>query len=276
MRIVVAQSSWNVISRELDRVAPDEGVLLPLVALEHDNDSLGPCAPIGLTDVSALVLAEVRCVPPELQRNSLMRVATLPSSDTWADGIVHELVRRHPRVRAAAYLHSHPFCERSTWPSPADIDGHMRPLLARNAEAGLYASFSFIACRNGSGWALPCFAMDARGRVSELGDSEVIDDRDDLVVRARAGRTSRPWLKRWRSELRRLGFWPRLDELFGGWSRVRVPLDRHRVLVALFPIEFPALPAQYHVVDTRTRCSEQLPLAFGVTEILALARAEAA
>jgi len=275
MRIVVARDSWQVITRELDRVAPDEGVLLPVVALEHRAD---PCAPIALADLTTVVLAAVRCVPPELQRGSLMRVVALPRSDAWADGVVGELVRRHPRVRAAAYLHSHPFADDRTWPSGADIDGHMRPLLARNAEAGLCASFSFIACRRGRGWALPCFAMDARGRVSELGDSEVVDDDCPAIVHARAGRTSRPVLKRWRAELRRRGFAPRLDELFGGWSRVRIPLDGHRVVVALFPVDFPATPPQYHLVDTRTRRAERLDLAFALDggEIRALSRAEAA
>lgn len=261
-RVVVARSSWETIVRELDRVAPREGVLLPLVGIEHRAD---PCASIGLCDIATVVLAEARSVPAHLQDNSLVHVAALPTSDAWADEVVLSLVRRSPRLRAAAYLHSHPFAIERTSPSHGDIHGHMRPLLARNADAGLFASFSFIACRTiRATWRLPCFAMDARERVSELGNAEIVDDSDEIVRRARAPRASRSLLRRWRSSLRARGFSVRVDELFGGWSRIRVPLGADRVLVALFPIDFPASPPRYHLVDTRARHVERLERAFAL------------
>src|SRR5688572_30731976 len=117
-RVLVAQACWETIVRELDRVAPREGVLLPLVAIEHRAE---PCAPIELRDIAAVVLAQVRCVPPELQHNAMAHVAALPRTDAWADEVVLPLVRRHPRLRAAAYLHSHPFATEHTWPSTGDV-----------------------------------------------------------------------------------------------------------------------------------------------------------
>jgi len=278
-RVVVARSSWDVITGELDRVAPREGVLLPLVALERRAPDADPCAPIGLEDLDAVVLAEVRCLPPHLQHNGIARVAALPCADAWADSVVLPLVRRYPRLRAAAYLHSHPFAIEHTWPSGGDVEGHMRPMLRRNAEAGLLASFSFIACgaRGGGGWRLPCFALDGRGRVVSLGAAEVVDDGDGAIRRARRERAPRCLVRRWRQQLSRRGLAVRADELFDGWSRVRVRLDARRVLVALFPLDFPAAPPRYHVVDLRTGAARRLELRFSVeaTEVLA-AGAEAA
>jgi hypothetical protein len=277
-RILVARSCWEVITGELDRVAPAEGVLLPLVALDRRSPDADPCAPVGLRELAAVVLAEVRCLPPHLQHNGLARVAALPSADAWADGVVLPLVRRAPRLRAAAYLHSHPFAIGHTWPSAGDVEGHMIPLWRRNAEAGLDASFSFIACAaGGGGWRLPCFALggDARGRVVELGAAEVVDDDHDAIRRARAPRASRCLLRRWRHQLHRRGLALRADELFDGWSRVRVRLGAHRVLVALFPVDFPGAPPRYHLVDLRTRASRRLDLAFSADAAEVL-RAEAA
>lgn len=258
MRIVVAQSCWNAIAFELERVAPREGVVLPLVAIEHRCE---PCAPIELADITTLAIAEVRCLPPALQHNTLVRVAALPCSDAWADAVVLPLVRRFPRLRTAAYLHSHPFAAERTFPSGGDVDGHMRPLLARNRSGGLHAAFSFIACGR---WRLPCFALDGAGRVVELGEAELVEDADPIIARARAARPPRFWLKRWKQRLRARGLAPQLDELFDGWTRARVPLDAHRVLVALFSLAFPAEPPRYHVVDRRTGRATRLPLAFSL------------
>jgi hypothetical protein len=265
MRVVVAQSCWNAITFELDRVAPREGVVLPLVAIEH---RAAPCAPIGLHDITSIAIADARCVPAGLQENTLLRVTALPSSDAWADAVVLPLVRRSPRLRAAAYLHSHPFAWERTSPSGGDIDGHMRPLLARNRDCGLLASFSFIAASSSSRacgrWKLPCFAMDDRERVVELGDAEIVDDADPIIERARASRPPRFWLKRWKQRLRSRGLAPRIDELFDGWTRARIDLDAHRVLVVLFPLAFPDETPRYFVVDRRTGRSEQLDLQFSL------------
>jgi hypothetical protein len=273
-RVVVARSCWEVITRELDRVAPNEGVLLPLVALDRRWPDADPCAPVGLPDLAAVVLAEVRCLPAHLQHNSLAHVAALPCADAWADGVVLPLVRRHPRLRAAAYLHSHPFAAGHTRPSAGDITGHMLPLLRRNAEAGLDASFSFIACPGGRTWRLSCFAMDARRHILDLGAAEIVDDDDPAIRRARTERPTRPLLRRWKHQLRRRGLALRADELFDGWSRVRIWLGDH-VLVALFPIDFPAAPPRYHLVDLRTQAARRLDLHFSV-EATEISRAEAA
>jgi hypothetical protein len=258
VRVVVAQSSWNAIELELDRVAPREGVLLPFVAIEHERE---PCAPIRLADIKTLAIADVRAVPPELQHASPVHVAALPRADAWADATVLPLVRRYPRLRAAAYLHSHPFAYGTTSPSRTDIDGHMLPLLARNSECGLYASFSFIACDR---WKLPCFAIDVSRRVIELGNAEIVDDADPIITRARTQRPPRFWLKRWKQRLRARGLAPYVDELFDGWTRARIALDADRVLVVLFPLEFPEAAPRYVIVDRRTRTSKQLDLKFSL------------
>lgn len=258
MKVVVAQSCWNAIELELSRVAPREGVLLPLIAIEHTRQ---PCAPIQLADISTLAIADVRAVPPELQESSPVHVAALPRADAWADATVLPLVRRSPRLRAAAYLHSHPFAYGTTSPSSSDIDGHMLPLLARNAECGLFASFSFIACDR---WKLPCFAMDAHRRVVPLGDTEIVDDADPIITRARTQRPPRFWLKRWKQRLRARGLAPHVDELFDGWTRARITLDAGRVLVVLFPLDFPHAAPRYFVVDRRARTSKQLDLRFSL------------
>lgn len=258
MRVVVAQSCWTAITFELDRVAPREGVVLPLVALEH---RAAPCAPIRLADITSIAIADARGVPAHLQHNALLRVAALPQADAWADSVVLPLVRRYPRLRAAAYLHSHPFATDRTSPSGGDIDGHMTPLLVRNGACSLLASFSFIACGR---WKLPCFAMDEAQRIHALGDAEIVDDADPIIVRARAERAPRFWLKRWRQRLRARGLSVHIDELFDGWTRAKITLDAHRVQVVLFPIDFPTAAPLYFVVDKRTGRSERVARTFSL------------
>ena len=268
-RVVVGESVWRTIVDELDRVAPAEAVLLPLVALEH---AMPPCAPIELVDIATLVLADVRVVPPHLQDNGGAHVTALSSCDAWADDIVLPLVRRHPRLRAAAYLHSHPFATEHTWPSGTDVTGHMIPLLHRMIDTGLHASFSLIACRSyGGGWRLACFAIDRRECVIELGHATVIPDDAAPIQRARCDRTQRWLVRRWKRQLARRGFAVRSDELFDGWLRILVRLDTRRTLVALFPVDFPAAPPRYHLVDHVTRRARQVQLAFSVEgdEVLA-------
>jgi len=280
MDVVVARSAWKTIVDELDRVAPREGVLLPLVALEARTPH--PCTSIKLGAIDTLVLAEAHCVPPHLQEQSTVHVEALPTSDAWADDIVADSLRRSPRLRAAAYLHSHPFAFHRTSPSRGDIDGHMKPLLGRNTDAGLEASFSFIACTSWRGsWNLPCFAMDPRERVIELGNSVVVADDDPRVVRALAPRRSRSLVRRWRRHLLRHGFTVTVDDLFGGWIRARVAIAPDLVLVVLFPLDCPASPPRYDLVDTRAQTAHALSLDFSPTamEVLtlsALAHMEAA
>lgn len=269
MKLLVAESTWRTIVGELDRVAPAEAVLLPLVALEHARP---PCAPIELADIATLVLADVRVVPAHLQENSGAHVAALASCDAWADDVVLPLVRRHPRLRAAAYLHSHPFATEHTWPSGTDVTGHMIPLLRRMVDTGLHASFSFIACRAyGGGWRLPCFAIDRRERVLELGTATVIPDDAPAIRRARCERAQRWLVRRWRRQLARRGLAVRCEDLFDGWLRVQVRLAAERTLVALFPVDFPSSPPRYHIVDHATRRAREVELAFSVDggEVLA-------
>ena len=69
----------------------------------------------------------------------------------------------------------------------------MLPLLSRNREAGLAASFSLIACRalGGDGWALHCFALDEWGDIVDLGPaSRIADSHPDAA--ARVGRHRPP------------------------------------------------------------------------------------
>jgi len=267
VNLVVAESCWRTIVDELDRVSPDEAVLLPLVALEHGKP---PCAPIELADVTTVALAEVRALPPHLQDNGGAHVVALATSDAWADDVVLPLVRRKPCLRAAAYLHSHPFATEHTWPSGGDVAGHMIPLLRRMAATGLHASFSFIACRAyGGGWRLPCFAIDRRERVIELGNATVVPDTAASIQRARRERTRRWLVRRWKRQLVRRGHTVRADELFDGWLRIQVRLDGERMLVALFPVDFPDAPPRYHVVELRSRRARQIELPFRIDGELA-------
>ncbi len=106
--------------------------------------------------------------------------------------------------------------------------------------------------------------MDASGRVIALGATEIVDDADPIIARARTQRPPRFWLKRWKQRLRARGLAPHVDELFDGWTRARIALDAHRILVVLFPLDFPDAPPRYFVVDKRTRTSKPLDLRFSL------------
>jgi len=287
-RLLIGASCWAAVRAELDRVLPDEGLVVPLVSVQRRRPLRDPCAPIALADMRRLVIARAVLIPAELQVNTFARVSVLPSTDALIDRRIAAAIHRHPALRACAYLHSHPFARGWTRPSSGlrgDVEGHMLPLLARNREAGLNAAFSFIACRDlarrgdSDGWLLHGFALvpsragdrtdkvnaTAGGhRLVDLGLAEPVPDDCAAMRRALLPPLSRrePWrflLRRWRRELRCLGLRARTDELFGGWQRVVVPLGQGRDVVVLLPVDFPAERARIFVVE-RSRPTRELHL----------------
>ncbi len=256
--ILISASCWRQMSAELDRVAPAEGVMVPLVALEMVRPEHNPCARIELTEIARLVIARLVTVPPELQVNRGARVHVLPRTNRAVNGRLEREIARRPRLRACSYLHSHPFAVGTTRPSRGwgcDYEGHLLPLWRHNRRGGLDTSFSFIACRHpAGGWRLLGFGLDDEQRIVDLGPAEIVSDADPAVQRALLlGLWDRPAdravLRRWRRELHRKGLNPRHEELFGGWQRLIFNLDHGRRGVALVPIEFPAVEPQLWVVN---------------------------
>lgn len=256
MEIKLSTSCWRRISRELDDAYPLEGMVLPLVGLLPRRPDENPCATLGLADLRAVVIARTVLVPRHLQVNAYARVSVLPHTDRVVNREVERLTRRYPRLRACAYLHSHPFSHGSTWPSSGcsgDHEGHMVPLLRRNREAALATSFSFIACMAQDRWRLQGFALDQREEVVDLGFAQVAPDSDpDLrhtLQRSHLGRSPlRSVLRRWRRELRRARLRLRDDELFDGWRRWIIHLGRDLAAVVLLPMDFPDRAPRCHVV----------------------------
>lgn len=241
--VEIAQSCFDLVASELTRVAPREGLAVPLVHLARRPPEPGPTATLHLAHVEKVVIAGVVLVPAEKQLNSGFRVGVLAETDALVAEATRRLTRRHPRLRACAYLHSHPFARGGTWPSRGarcDYEGHMLPLLERGLDAGLATSFSVIACRPraGEGWLLQAFALDDDRRIVDLGFAEPVPDDHPDVARAllpalsrrRGARLVRAWLRK----LRRASVAPRVDELFDGWLRVIAG-----PLVALVPPGFP-------------------------------------
>ena len=266
-RVRIARSAWQRCVSELDRAAPHEAVLVPLIALRVRDLGRNPCAPLALTDLAELTVPTVLTVPERLQRASPVRVGVLPSTNRLLNPRIEAFTRSHPRLRTAAYLHSHPFAHERTWPSQgarADYEGHMLPLLGHNRQSGLETSFSFIACRTGGAcraeaagvggrWILHCFALDADERIVDLGFATVIDDEDPRVDEAllpglRRVPPARTLVRRLRRRLRREGISTHWEELFDGWSRLRIEIGAS-VVVALLPDRFPDRPARWFVVQ---------------------------
>jgi len=258
----ISELCWSQITAELDRVAPREGIVVPLVALGLRDAEFNPCRTIALTDIATVTIASVVLVPSDKQNNQIARVSVLDQTDDLIGEKVEALVARYPRLRACAYLHSHPFAWGSTRPSrgaTCDYEGHMLPLLDSNRDAGLATSFSFIACRglNGSRWRLQCFALNHRRQVVDLCFARIIPDGTaELATLFLPGLSRRPMvrtlLRRWRRDLGRQGYRVRCGQLFDGWTRIIVDLSRGRALVTLVPIDFPERAPQHHVVDKTT------------------------
>jgi hypothetical protein len=225
--VLVPLDTWSVITRELSRVAPAEGVMLPLVALARNLDAPHPCITTTLRGLEAVVLNEVITVPPALQRNGMVNVAVLPGTDALLDAATTAACRARPALRVVAHLHSHPFARGHTWPSHTDIHGHMRPLLSKARAEGLDTTWSFIACRNRNddGWVLQAFALD-QGEVVDLGPARLVDPQHRLVREARLPNARLRGLaglvRRWRKAASPLGLWVRVDPLLDGWTRLRV------------------------------------------------------
>lgn len=264
--VEIAQSCLAAVEEELSRVAPREGLAVPLLWLERRDPSPPPTSTLRLADIARVVIADVLRVPPERQLNSGFRVGVLAQTDALLAEAVRARVRRHPRLRACAYLHSHPFARGGTWPSRGpgcDYEGHMLPLLERGLQAGLATCFSVIASRSpvDDRWLLQTFALDERGRIEDLGFAAPVPDSHPDVRRALLPALSRrrPFrlVRAWRSALRRAGVPHRVDELFDGW--LRVIAGGERSLVALVPPVFPAEPARLFAWDRASGSVEPLP-----------------
>jgi len=264
----ITLSCWQRLVAELDRVAPAEGIAVPLLALTMRDPSRNPCATIGLADLARVTIGELVLVPDSQQINGAVRVSVLPRTDHLVNCQVARLLEQYPRLRACAYLHSHPFAIGSTQPSRGlrcDYEGHMLPLWHDNRAAGLDTSFSFIACRGplGWGWRLCCFALDPSGAIVDLGWARVKTDVDvgqpgPLQHAVEQREPLRQVLRGYRRELRRRGFFCSSEELFDGWQRTVVPIDAATALVILLPIDFPEQPPRFFRVDRQRRRSEQL------------------
>jgi hypothetical protein len=258
----VAASTWARLCAELDRVYPREGLALPLAGLVPRRADHNPCARLRLEEIAEIVLAECVLVPPALQWNCQARVGVHPSADEAVNRELAALLARHPQLWPCGYLHSHPFARGGTLPSRGaggDVEGHMLPLLARNRELGLEASFSFIACRSlaDRGWELHGFALVDEGgapALAALGAASVVEDRAPSVARLlRPGLGARVperiLLRRYRRALRRAGLRSRCDELLGGWLRVVVALAAGARAAFLVPPDFPRALPRCYVVD---------------------------
>lgn len=261
MRIVVGQSAWDEMCSELDRVAPDEGILLPLVALQSGSEP--PSRERGVAAIDTLIVPRMLRVPAALQRNSSVHVSVLPRTDEKMEREVARLVSAHPRLRVAAYLHSHPFAQGHTRPSSGDYTGHMLPLRDQNAACGLRTSFSLIACRGShGGWELPCFALDDAGQIVDLGFAEVVADAHPLINWALApplDPRARAMLRRFSRRVRRRGQQVRSAQLFDGYRRYVVREGSTLKEVIFVPCDFPRSVAQRFVVaedGTTTRKEE--------------------
>ena len=258
---------WQRLVAELDRVAPAEGIAVPLVALTMRDPGRNPCAMIALDDIARVTVAELLLVPDSQQVNGAVRVSVLPQTDRIVNAQVERLLRRFPRLRACAYLHSHPFAIGTTRPSHGlhcDYEGHMLPLWRDNRRAGLDTSFSFIACRGplGAGWRLCCFALDPGGAIVDLGWARVVADVDagqpgPLQHAVEEREPLRQVLRGYRRELRRRGFFCSSEELFDGWQRTVVHIDRRWTAVILLPIEFPQQVPRFFLVDRQQQRTTQ-------------------
>lgn len=257
---------WQRLVAELDRVAPAEGIAVPLAALTMRDPGRNPCAMIALDDIARLTIAQLLLVPDGQQINSAVRVSVLPHTDRIINPQVERLLQRFPRLRACAYLHSHPFAIGSTQPSRGlrcDYQGHMLPLWHDNRQAGLDTSFSFIACRGPlGGWRLCCFALDPRGAVVDLGQARVVADvtagqPGPLQHAVEEREPLRQVLRGFRRELRRRGFYCSSEELFDGWQRTVVHIDRRWSAVILLPIEFPQQAPRFFLVDRQQHRTTQ-------------------
>ncbi len=247
-RVRVTASAYAQIARELWRVYPREGFVVPLLALRPRKPAL-PGPALQLEDLEEVVLAEVVCVPAHLQRNESLRVHALSFADAAIAPEIDARLARHPLLRACGFLHSHPFARGSTAPSHTDRVGHLRPQLAQNREAGLAASFSIIACLGGAEaqplWKLQCFALDGDGAQHDLGFAEVVPDGSREASWALQGdwesSTAGRVASRWLAKARAQGLEPRRDELFDGWLRLKLPASERATLLALVRREFPSI-----------------------------------
>ena len=261
----IRRSSWSTIQAELNRVAPAEGLAVPLVHLSRRQADADPCAPLSLVDLDGILIADVVLVPAGLQHNLPYRVRVQAHTDQRVNRKLQARLDRHPRLRACAYLHSHPFARGDTWPSGGDLHGHLWPLLERNTQAGLELSLTFLACRDSGaqGWKLQAFSLSRDGVTRNLGFARPVMDDSPAVraalrgpLHARAAFLKLMFRFRQALRLRRLVY--RTEELFGGWLRTVVCPGSAHSAAALMPIDYPARPIRFYAVAGK-RCLS-LPL----------------
>lgn len=248
MKVMIAERAWKTLAAELDRVAPKEGIALPLVAV---RSAARPSQPRALSSIDALIVPDVLVVPAELQDASAVHVNVLPATDAHMQAQVARKTAAHPRLRVAAYLHSHPFANDRTWPSGGDYYGHMLPLLRQNADAGLDTSFSLIAARANRSWVLQCFALGPDRRIVDCGFAQLVPDTHEAIVWSLApplSSSARAMLRRICRDEQRRGRTVSCRELFDGFRRY-VVRDRGAVREVIFvPCDFPKAPMQRYEV----------------------------
>lgn len=227
--IEVLPAAWSAICRELDRASaegierrgtPDETVFVPLCCLRHRPGRVR--APrierTQLSDIEALIIAEVLLPPRDLVTSSATHVRFRHGGEGWDrtqsrfDDLVDQILERSPHLEVLARGHSHPFHVMSTRPSGIDREDHLQPCLTYNRALGIDAGFTFIAVRGeaAGSWALQAFATRDGYEVLDLGLAVILENENESVV----GRDRCV-------EIPELGEDVLIDPLPMGWRRLR-------------------------------------------------------
>ena len=248
-RFLMGMRAWRELSAELERVAPAEGLAIPLMALELRHGLAHPAQTLHLEHIKRVLIPRLFFLPARLQANHAARVQALAGSDAHLQTRIDHCLDLYPRLRPAGFIHSNPFASLHTWPSSGargDIEGHLLPLRARNLEAGLATSFSLIACRKGkgSGWRLQAFALDRHKRVRDCGLVRPAPDSHPALRRALRGnalqrQAGRDRLGPWLADMEHAGFLIEMRTLFDGWLRCDLNRGSLRCRSILLPPDFP-------------------------------------
>ncbi len=248
-RFLMGMRAWQELCGELDRVAPDEGLAVPLMSIELRRGLAHPVQTMYLDQIKHVIIPRLFLLPGHLQDNRWARVQALAGSDDALQSRIDRCLDLYPRLRPAGFIHSHPFAKARTWPSSGprgDIEGHLKPLMQRNGQSGLATGFSLIACRNrsGRGWKLQAFALDRQGQVSDCGMVQPAPEGHPALRRALRGHAMQqqagrkiilPWLQHMKSS----GLQVQTQSLFDGWLRCDLSRNEERLISVLLPADFP-------------------------------------